>query len=172
MKTLYNATLIPFLILFWAYSSPPTQTEIKSEKNNFPFSFCLVPEMEHIPELNTWPLCSAKAYAEEIQNVQAEWKKNAPWVASQINPEIVGALSRWAIKQMKTYNKIPPLAEVKFKPVREYRQQHMIVFEATIDTLPTHSKIVTRWLKLYVIYNQPGKNIIRVTVTIRGEKLE
>ncbi len=172
MKTPHSASLIPFLIPFWACSSPPTQTEIKSDTMNFPFSFCLVPEMEHIPELNTWPLCTTKTYAEETKNLQAEWKNNASWVASQINPEIVSALSRWAIKEMKSYKKIPPLTEVRFKPVREYRDLNKIVFEATADTLPTHSQIVTRWLKFYVIYDILTKTIVRVTVTIRGEKLE
>ena len=44
----------------------------------------------------------------------------------------------------------------------------MLLLESTLDTLPTHSSVVTRWLKLYLLYDVPSKSIVRVTVTNPG----
>ena len=42
----------------------------------------------------------------------------------------------------------------------------------TIDTLPTHQPLVTRWLKVYVVFDLHEKSVSAVVVTIRGQRLE
>jgi hypothetical protein len=41
----------------------------------------------------------------------------------------------------------------------------------TIDALPTHSPLVTRWLKVYLFYDLYARSIARITITIRGQVL-
>jgi len=51
-------------------------------------------------------------------------------------------------------------------------EQSTILLESTIDTLPTHHRLVTRWLKAFVRYDTRGQKIAHVTITIRGQRLE
>ncbi len=81
-------------------------------------------------------------------------------------------MSRWAKPQMDDYAAVPVLADVALQPIGVDKEGGMLVLEGTIDTLPSHHPIVTRWLKVYVLYAIPGRKISQVTFTIRGERLE
>ena len=73
---------------------------------------------------------------------------------------------------MEQYGAVPALETVKLEPLGTDPRQETLVLEGTIDTLPTHSPLVTRWLKVYVCYDLRGKTVSRVTITIRGQRLE
>jgi hypothetical protein len=73
---------------------------------------------------------------------------------------------------MEKYNAMPPLDKAKISAAGTTADKKSIVFEGTIDTLPTHSPLVTRWLKVYFIYDLATKSIRHTTITIRGEVLE
>ena len=137
-----------------------------------PVGFCIVPEMQYIPEVNGWTACKADAFPEQAAKAAESWKKAMPWVNAQVTPELARKLSRWAKEQMKQYTKVSPLDKVTFKPVRHDERQRKLVLEGTVDTLPSHAAIVTRWLKLYLLCDLHAGDVLRVTVTIRGEMLE
>ena len=67
---------------------------------------------------------------------------------------------------------MPPLDKVELKPLGLAADGRGLVLEGTIDTLPTHHPLVTRWLKGYVLYDDHNRRIRHATLTIRGERLE
>ena len=60
---------------------------------------------------------------------------------------------------------------MRLQPIGLDAGRGKLVLEGTIDTLPTHHQLVTRWLKVYVLCNLPGRKIAHVTFTIRGQIL-
>ena len=163
--------LIISLMIIPVYSKPKKKKKSDTVKQ-YPISICYVREMEYIPELNGWEACSKDDYVKEVKNALLEWEKVRPWVEKKVTPKKAKKLSQWAQKEMEKYTKVPPLSKVKFTPVRFNEDHRMIVLEGTVDTLPAHSPIVTRWLKLFLIYDTINKQIIRATITIKGEILE
>ena len=168
--------LLSFLMLVCA-KSPKNKKEHECIKKcrelcQSPIGICFVKEMNFIPEVDSWSLCTTEVSKDITSDMLAAWKKAVPEVEKLLTPVMAQVLSEWAQEQMKEYDSIPPLSAISFKPVREYNDQYKLVYEATVDTLPTHSEIVNRWLKIFVLYEKAAKSIIRTTVTIRGEKLE
>ena len=163
--------LVILLLIMPGYSKPSKQkkTDVLEQ---YPLSLSFVREMEYIPELNGWESCSKDDYKDEVKKALADWEKKRAWVETRITPEIARGLSRWAIKEMVNYKKVSPLSNVAFIPVRFIPDHRMIVLEGTIDTLPAHSPIVTRWLKIFLIFDTINNEIIRATITIKGEILE
>ena len=51
-------------------------------------------------------------------------------------------------------------------------QKEKLVLEGTNGTLPTHSPLLTRWLKVYLVVDFRSKAILRVIITIRGNRQE
>lgn len=137
-----------------------------------PVAFCIVPEMEGVAEVDEWAACKPDAFAEEAAKALADWKKKLPWVKKQVTPELARRLSRWAKKEMEGYQAVPPLEKVALKPVSHDETHGKLVLEGTVDTLPSHSPIVTRWLKLFLLCDKGSGTVQRVTVTIRGQVLE
>jgi len=137
-----------------------------------------VPEMERIadpdgrPNDSRWLAADDAKRADDLRRVQAEWKTRTPTIQSLLTPERVRSLSRWAAKQMEGYTTVPPLEKAQLHPVAANEEQGTILLESTIDTLPTHSPLVTRWLKAFVRYDTRGQKIAHVTITIRGQRLE
>ena len=82
------------------------------------------------------------------------------------------ALSRWSLPQMEEYRAVPPLEKVELKPLGLAADGRGLVLEGTIDTLPSHHPLVTRWLKVYLLYDDRNRQIRHATLTIRGERLE
>ncbi len=72
---------------------------------------------------------------------------------------------------MKSNQKVPSLAKVAWKPAGDDKQGRLVL-EGTADTLPSHHRLVTRWLKVYLVYDEKTREAVRVIVTIRGERLE
>jgi len=143
-----------------------------AEVEDMPVGLCLIPEMDYIPELDDWSLCRPDAFAEDTAKALLDWSKKRAWVEKQLSPELVRALSRWAKPQMKGYSAVPSLAKVVLKPVRAPQAGRKLLLEGTLDTLPTHSPVVTRWLRVYLLYDKGSKRILRATITIRGQLLE
>jgi hypothetical protein len=132
----------------------------------------LVPEMKPIPELEAGSPCREDAFGREVARAAADLKGKLPDVEKQVTPGAVRSLSRWAQKEMKAYDKVPPWAGVAWKPVRADDKQGRLVLEGTVDTLPSHHPLVTRWLKAYLVYDTATKKVVRVIVTIRGQAVE
>jgi len=133
----------------------------------------LLPEMERSPDVDGQPHCEdPKVAAAHLPHVRAAWTALAPEVQQRLTPEAVRALSRWAKKQMEGYKKVPPVANAAWTLSAASDDRRTLVFEATLDTLPTHSPIVTRWLKGYLLFDAEAKHVTRVTLTIRGQLLE
>jgi len=143
-----------------------------SRKDRLPVGLCLIPETDYIPEVDDWPLCRPDAFPDEVTRALKDWEKKRRWVEKRITPQLVQALSGWARSEMKQYTSVTSLAKVQLKPVRHHEARRKIVLEGTIDTLPTHSRLVTRWLKIFLLYDRHTRRIIRATVTIRGQVLE
>jgi hypothetical protein len=137
-----------------------------------------VPEMERITDLDRgqndarWSAADDANHADDLRRVQAEWKTKSPTIQALLTPERVQSLSRWAVKQMEGYTIVPALEKAQLQPVAADEKHGTILLESTIDTLPTHHPLVTRWLKAFVRYDTRGKNIVHVTITIRGQRLE
>ena len=96
----------------------------------------------------------------------------APTIQTLLTPERGRSLSRWAVKQMEAYAAVPSLEKSRLQPVAADEKQGTLLLESAIDTLPTHSPLVTQWLKAFVRYDTRGKKISHVTITIRGQRLE
>jgi len=137
-----------------------------------PVTLKTAPEMAAVEELGVGAPCKPDAFPEQAARARADWAKKCPWVAKRLTPQLVRSLSRWAKPQMEKYQAVPPLEKADIKLIREDQKQGKLVFEATVDTLPVHAPLVTRWLKLYLLYDMPGKSITAVTITIRGERRE
>lgn len=132
----------------------------------------LVPEMEPIPGFDGGTPCKPGEFADDTAKALADWAAKRPGIAPLITASKARELSRWAKKQMEQYKRVPPLGSVAFAPRALHREAHQLVLEGTVDTLPTHSPLVTRWLKVYLLYDQEKQAIVRAAVTIRGELLE
>jgi hypothetical protein len=143
-----------------------------------PSWLALVPEMERIADLDSslgdrrWSAADDAKHVDDLRRVQADWKTRVPTIQALLTPERVRSLSRWAVKQMEAYDTVPPLAKVQLQPVGADEKQGILLLETTIDTLPTHHPLVTRWLKAFVRYDARGRKIAHVTITIRGQRLE
>jgi hypothetical protein len=139
---------------------------------DFPVSIAYVREMAYIPEVDGWERCAPAAYAADSQKAAAAWDTLHAWVRKQYTPATIRGLSGWAKKQMASYTRTPTLEAITFTPLRCRRDQKKLVLEAVVDSLPSHDRSVTRYLKFYLLYDSGESRITRVTITIRGELLE
>lgn len=128
-----------------------------------------VPEMELIAQLDKGMYVSPEEYIQESQKVAQEWQTHFLWVQTRLSPRKVIDLSGWAIAQMQTYSTVPNLGDLSLYPVSLQEREHNLIFEGVIDTLPTHSPLVKRWLKLYLVYNLDRQKILSIYITIRGQ---
>ncbi len=128
-------------------------------------------EMERIPELE-WPSDSTLARPQDLSRVTEDWAKCFRSLEEKLTANAVIGLSRWAKAQMQTYAQVPRLAHPDFHFVAASPSGQEAIFEATLEVLPSHSPIVTRWLKLFLIYDRRNSHLSTVIVTIRGERQE
>lgn len=131
-----------------------------------------VPEMESVPELDKWPQVEGSAHEDDLRQMKVEWKKIMADVQRKLTVAQVIALSKWAKPQMQNYTVLPSLDQPDFELRAALAQEKKLLFEATLQVLPSHSPIVTRWLKLLVVYDQERRTIRQVIITIRGEAQE
>ena len=138
----------------------------------FPASIAFVKEMAYIPEVDGWEQCKPAEFAADSQTLLRQWDTLYRWVQKQYSPATVRALSGWAQKQMAAYKRTPGLKGLPFVPIRVRQDQKKLVFEAVAGSLPVHDKTVTRYLKIFLLYDSGESKIVKVTITIRGELSE
>jgi len=132
----------------------------------------MVPEMEPIPGFDGGMPCEPGEFAGDAAKAAADWAAKRPGIAPLVTAGQARGLSRWAKKPMEQYKRVPPLDKVVFAPVAHHKDARHLVLAGTVDTLPSHSRLVTRWLKVYLLYDQEKQAVVRAAVTIRGERLE
>jgi hypothetical protein len=167
--------ILSVIISGYGKDSSYIKNKIPDRQSDYLVGLSFIPEMDFIPEIDSWSYCDTakNKYTKDIKKAKADWKEKHDWIKGHINIKLVKSLSRWAKKEMKKYNKVPALPkDIKLKPIRYSEVGNKIVFESTLDTLPTHSSIVTRWLKIIILYDRITESITKVTITIRGEILE
>ncbi len=124
-----------------------------------------VPEMASFPEA-AWQSLDPNSSGQAIQNAMLAYIQHRDQVLTQITADQVRQLSRWAQTEMAGYQ-MPAFTSLTFQPTHTGPENQLLI-ESVLDTLPSHSPLVTRQLKLYLVYN-PQKNIItKAIVTIRG----
>ncbi len=132
----------------------------------------LLPEMDVADSAYRWNDAEKARFADDIRRAAAEWKMRIPQLRNRVTPEQVRSLSRWAKAQMEGYKSVPSLEAVELRAAGTDAKREELVLEGTIDTLPTHHPLVTRWLKVFLLYDLHTKSICRIAVTIRGQVLE
>jgi hypothetical protein len=159
---------------------PLTSSASRDDASNqeIPAWLSFVPEMQTVPIMErvwseeTWSDSLDAQYRDDLKHIKEEWHRLAPAIATHVTPAQVRSLSRWALPQMAQYVRTPDIAPAELTPIYVAPKGEHILLEATLDTLPTHSSVVTRWLKVFVLYDRQRQSIADVTVTIRGERLE
>ncbi|MBF0359893.1 MAG: hypothetical protein HQK49_02725 [Oligoflexia bacterium] len=99
------------------------------------------------------------------------WDNLYQWISSQIKSNDVKRLSLWAQEEMQNYNYIPKAVKTEINLVG--CRGKYVVFESTLDDLPSHHPLVVRWLKTYIVTSAPNllfENYI--VVTVRGDRFE
>jgi hypothetical protein len=139
---------------------------------DFPVSIACVREMAYIPEVDGWDRCTPADFTADSQKAAAQWDTLCGWVRKQYTPATIRGLSCWAKKQMAVYKRTPSLRRLTFTPIRCRQDQKKLVLQTVVDSLPVHDRTVTRYLKLYLLYDTGESTIIKVTITIRGELSE
>ncbi len=162
-------TLLRFLFL--CLLLPGAIQHARAAPESAPPAIRWVVEMERVPELK-WPHADAKDYAEDRQQMMKAWQEISAAVQQQLTAAEVIRLCKWARLQMKSYTEVPSLERPDFQLLAASAGEKQLVFEATLQVLPTHSPLVTRWLKLLVVYDQRRRVISQVIMTIRGELQE
>jgi hypothetical protein len=159
-------------------SQQSTSPEKRTQPDGLPDDVSLVPEMAGVQELGY--LQGKKGWSEKVEadlkddinRANAAWKKESKRLTMLLTVAHVRSLSRWAKEQMRAYQTVPSLGDVRLQPIGLDERRGRIVLEGTIDTLPSHHPLVTRWLKVYVLYDILDRKITHVTLTIRGQVLE
>ncbi len=137
-----------------------------------------VAEMEEVAELamiadgQRWSRQQEAAWSDDVARARAAWKERAKTLTPELTVDRVRSLSRWAKPQMEDYAAVPSLADAVLEPIGVDKEGGKLVLEGTVDTLPSHQPIVTRWLKVYVVYDISARKLTHGIFTIRGQILE
>ena len=135
------------------------------QKKQTPLQVRFIPEMTPIPE-ETWERCDPSQYKQAIQQVAFTWIDQREIILNQITSENIRSLSRWAQKEMADYQ-MPTIKNQSFLATHIHNNKNLLI-ESVLDTLPSHHPLVTRHLKLYLVYNRKHNTITNAIVTIRG----
>ncbi|WP_145055281.1 hypothetical protein [Lignipirellula cremea] len=137
---------------------------------------CLAPELTLIPEVHTWPKYEPGENAAEVQRrFEQDWA--ARWREPVSKAVTVDLLRRLILQRdqagLADYRPDLDLAGLEWRAItmQTVRQSPYLVFEATAADLPRVNAIL-RWLKIYCLYDVQRGAIIRVTLTIVGERDE
>jgi hypothetical protein len=133
---------------------------------------CLVAEFGYIPEARSWPKIEKESISPKDQlGVEQAWEMG--WkktVTDAITPEVVGQMVMPRDRKgMAAYTRVSPFANIDWQPVTKH--ESYVVFKGTADALPRISAI-RRWLMIYCLYDTKQGSILRVTLTIHGERDE
>ena len=139
-----------------------------------PYGFCLIPEMDYIPEMESWVSChtSGGDYAQDLKRATEAWKKASEWAEKNITARTVTDLSRWAKKEMMNYTDVPPLGQIVWEPMTVNLRDKRLLFRSVVEILPPRSVLLERRLELYMLWDSELNLMIRLTVTIRGSRFE
>ena len=97
------------------------------------------------------------------------------WAPHYSVSHVSGPHAIWIDEEQKLfvcYATVSALADTALQPIGLDEARGKLVLEGTIDTLPSHHSLVTRWLKVYVVYDISERQIAHLTFTIRGQILE
>lgn len=137
------------------------------------FSVAFVREMEPIEEVDDLPACKPGAFGGVVPLVEANWTEQEPRLTRLITVERVRGLCKWFRRTLDSdYRQVAPLLGVRFEPRSLSQDEKTLTLEGTVEKLPSHSPLVTRWLKVYVVCDARTGAIRRTIVTIRGEVQE
>jgi hypothetical protein len=131
-----------------------------------------VMEMDAIREVDDFPRCQPGEHGEQLAVLTNEWRAVCGKLRPHITPERVRSLIKWFRKTTDGYSAVPALESAAFLPVTTDAEAGLLVLESTLDTLPSHSPLVTRWLKIFLVCNTKTGKIAKVIVTVRGELQE
>jgi hypothetical protein len=147
-------------------SASPTQAATSTAGRP---EFTTVTEMGRIAEESEGTWCRPGEFPAETATVRGLWAKEAPWLKEKVTPELARSLSRWAKTQMEGYNTVSPIEKAAIEPIHKNAAGKPVVFEVMLDTLPSHSPLVKRWLKAYLVFDPAAGKITRIIVTVRGQ---
>jgi hypothetical protein len=151
----------------------PTATTAPASQPTAPaVDIVYIAEMGQIEQLRRWARSEPSSDARQAAQAAEVWKRLAPLLRPQLTADKVRGLSRWAKPQMEKYLHVAPLAGAKLAVVATEPGGTRRLLEATIETLPTHSPAVTRWLRVYVPFDPATAAAEKAIVTIQGERLE
>ncbi len=160
-----------FLLVFiWVAGCAPIPSSGDSPADWLPAR--LVPEMERIEEVDRCEYLAPDSYARATEQVRREWPSQWPRLAEQITRPVVQGLSRWAKSEMQSYPGVPARAQANPRVIGLDKGRMVLVYEVILDTLPTHNPLVTRWLKVFILYDLHRGRALQAVVTIRGQVLE
>jgi len=134
------------------------------KKSQTPLQVRFLAEMTPIPQ-ETWERCDASQYKQAIHQVALNWIDQREIILNQITNEKIRSLSRWAQKEMADYQ-MPAIKNQSFSATHIHNENLLI--ESVLDSLPSHHPLVTRQLKLYLVYNRKHNTFTDAIVTIRG----
>ena len=131
-----------------------------------------VAEMVRLTEVERLNPCHEWPSPQTHRALSTAWDSVRGALERELTPERVRSLSRWARQQMDGYRKVASLSGAQPRPVARDAGQGKLVLEVTVETLPSHSPLVTRWLKVYLICREADAVVEQAIVTIRGELQE
>ena len=138
----------------------------------FPVGISFMPEMAYIPEVDDWNKASGTISHADSPKTMRSWDAVKSFADKQCTDAVVCGLSRWARGLMAAYKRSSSFD--KYNPVlfRTSPDHKKLVFKSIVDTLPSHSSAVSRYLTLFLLYDTSSGQITRITITIRVERKE
>ena len=135
----------------------------------------LVAEMEPIRHLvNGIPIewKDKSIILESDLNLKMTWEMTAKPILRQINSELIQSISKWARTETAGFQIDPSKIIVEFRPIHWTKAKRTLVYEANLSLLPSHHPLVSRWLKLFLVYSPSKSEIEELFLTIQGQVLE
>lgn len=130
-----------------------------------PIEVRFVPEMASIPE-ETWERCDPSQFTQPLQQAALLWIQKREHILHQLTDQKVRELSKWAKKEMADYH-LPTIKNQTFRATHSHNNENLLI-ESVLDTLPAHHPLVTRHLKLYLVYHRKHNTLTDAIITIRG----
>ncbi len=127
-----------------------------------------VEEMDFIPSAliaDTWEFkCDVAA------PMIAAWQQSYGKITPDLDRATIVAISRWAQEEMENNFSLNP--DPMAQPESAYCNEQYFMTDTTIQTLPSHSESVVRWLKVFAVFERETGTPVETFVTIRGERQE
>ena len=167
MRYVHFKAMIVSLLIF-AFSTTSMASESVRINNVEVFFY---KEMENIPEVDSIILGQNSVKETDtrlLANAASHYKK----LSKLLTAKKITQLSEYAIEEMAAFKKSSCLKKAVWYRIPEKTVDSRYVIMTKLDTLPSHSPIVTRWSVIYAIVDPQHQKIERFYITIRGEMLE